>query len=220
MGRSGIAGRRKLALAEGSATYTARRAEIIEVAAAVFKEKGYEASTLQDIADRLKTDRASLYYYVASKEELLQEIVRAVLEENVAMAERVAARHLPAVEKMTVLVEEMMASFDRNYPHMFVFIEDLARVARIEGGWASSVLESRRRFEQIVHGVVDQARGQGALRDDIPDDLALLALFGMINWTHRWYKPGGGFASGEVASTFTSLLFNGLRAPADQAAPR
>jgi hypothetical protein len=121
---------------------------------------------------------------------------------------------------MTVLVEEMMASFDRNYPHMFVFIEDLARVARIEGGWASSVLESRRRFEQIVHGVVDQARAQGALRDDIPDDLALLALFGMINWTHRWYKPGGGFASGEVASTFTSLLFNGLRAPADQAAPR
>jgi AcrR family transcriptional regulator len=224
MGRSGIAGRRKLALAEGSAAYTARRSEIIEVAASVFKEKGYEAATLQDIAERLKTDRASLYYYVASKEELLQEIVRAVLEENVAMAERVAARDLPALKKLTVLIQEMMSSFDRNYPHMFVFIEDLARVARIGGGWASGVLETRRRFEKIVHGVIDQARAEGALRDDIPDDLAMLALFGMINWTHRWYKPGGGFASGDVASTFTELMFNGLRAPVildgGQAAPR
>src|SRR5947209_7217760 len=89
---SGIASRRKAAMADGSESYQMRRQEIVRVAAGVFEEKGYEAATLNDIADRLGTDRASLYYYVGSKEELLHEIVHSVLADNVAAAERIAAQ--------------------------------------------------------------------------------------------------------------------------------
>ena len=68
--QSGIGRRRAAALAEGSAAYAERRAEIIAAAAKVFREKGYRGTSLADVAESLDTDRASLYYYIGSKEEL------------------------------------------------------------------------------------------------------------------------------------------------------
>jgi len=82
--RSGIEGRRRAAIIEGKASYTRRREEIIHTAARVFRRLGYDVTTLNDVAKELSTDRASLYYYVGSKEELLHEIVRDVLQQNVS----------------------------------------------------------------------------------------------------------------------------------------
>src|SRR3989442_2745301 len=109
---SGIESRRKAALSEGNAGYTARRAEIIKVAADVFRERGYDAATSNDVAARLGTDRASLYYYVGSKEELLQEIVRDVLSQNLEAAEQVKKQKGTAPEKLQALIEHMIESFD------------------------------------------------------------------------------------------------------------
>lgn len=89
MAKSGIEARQKAALEEGGAAYIARRDEIIPAAARVFRECGFDAATLRDIADALNTDRASLYYYIGSEEELLQEIVRDVLARDLRAAEAI-----------------------------------------------------------------------------------------------------------------------------------
>jgi AcrR family transcriptional regulator len=65
---SGIGRRRAAALAEGGDEYQSKRRELIKAAATVFKQKGYEAATLNDIAELVGADRASLYYYVGGKE--------------------------------------------------------------------------------------------------------------------------------------------------------
>jgi AcrR family transcriptional regulator len=208
---SGIAGRRKAALEDGGESYHTRRQEIVKVAAKVFKEKGFEAATLNDIAARLKTDRASLYYYVGSKEELLHEIVRQVLEENVAAAESVLAQAGTPVEKIEALIEHMILSFDRHYPHMFVYVEDLARIARQKNDWARDVIAKTRRFEEIVVEILEEGRADGSFRSDLPNHISAMALFGMINWTHRWYKPGSTGSAREIAQTFTALFLDGYR---------
>ena len=77
---SGIGRRRAAALAEGGAAYTERRAEIVAAAAQVFRKKGFTATSLADIAESLGTDRATLYYYIGSKDELFHEIVRDAAE--------------------------------------------------------------------------------------------------------------------------------------------
>ncbi len=100
---SGIEGRRRTALREGNLGYSTRRLEIIRVAADVFREMGYESATLNDVAARLNTDRASLYYYVGSKEELLHEIVRDVLEDNRRTAEEVSKLPISGPEKIAAL---------------------------------------------------------------------------------------------------------------------
>jgi TetR/AcrR family transcriptional regulator, cholesterol catabolism regulator len=207
---SGIASRRRAAMADGSESYQARRQEIVRVAAAVFEEKGYEAATLNDIADRLGTDRASLYYYVGSKEDLLHEIVHSVLGENVAAAERIAAQDATPIDKIRALIEEMIVSFDRHYPHMYVYIEDMARIARQDDKWAREVVHDTKRFEAIVIDILEEGRADGSFRSDLPNDICALALFGMINWTHRWYKPGSPHRAEEIAGTFCTLFLDGF----------
>lgn len=209
--KSGIERRRIAAQVDGGAGYQERRQEIVRVAANVFKEKGFAAATLNDIAGRLGTDRASLYYYVANKEELLQEIVRGVITENVASAEKVQARAGSGTDKLAALIEDMMLSFDRNYPHMYVYIEDFARISRQESTWAKDILASTRRFEEIVVAILEEGQRDGSLRSDLANDLSALALFGMVNWTHRWYRPGSRHSPKKIAATLTAIFLDGYR---------
>src|SRR6202165_537330 len=185
MAKSGIGSRRRAALAEGNPAYAARREEIVRVAADVFRERGCEAATLNDIAERLGTDRASLYYYFASKDEVFQAMVRGVLHENVETAERVARGEGSSADKLEWLLVDMMSSFERNYPAMYVYVEDLTRIARDDSEWARDVSDSRRLFEDIVVGLLQNGQAEGSIRPDLPPQLTALALFGMVNWTHQ-----------------------------------
>lgn len=212
MAKSGIESRRQAALADGSPAYTARRDEIVRVAADVFRDKGYEVATLNDIAERLGTDRASLYYYVGSKEELLHEIVRVVIHENVGMAERVARGPGTSAEKLHALFVEMMESFEQHYPAMYVYVEDQARIARQDSEWAQDVTESSRRFEDVVVRLLKNGQSDGSIRKDLPPELTARALFGMVNWTHQWWRPNGKHKAQAIAEVFSTIFLDGASA--------
>ena len=208
---SGISRRRHAAQRRPRADYAARRAEIVQAAAEVFREKGYQAATLNDIAERLGTDRASLYYYVADKEELFHETIQGVLDSNLERAEEVYASELDPVSKLRSLVGTVLASYEANYPHMFVYIqEDMAQVAASQASWAGEMVRKTRRLERIFQSVIDDAVDDGQFRDDVSSRLAAYALYGMLNWTHRWFTPGKRFKAAELAEAFSSIFTNGM----------
>lgn len=209
MAKSGIDARRQAALEEGSAAYLARREEIVQAAAHVFRDRGFEAATLRDVAAALNTDRASLYYYVGSKEELLQEIVRQALGRDIETAEAVKRSRASTRDKIAALIEAMVNSYASNYPHMSVYIEDLGRIARQDSEWSVDVIERTRTYESLVKSILAKGQRDGTLRKDVPADLAALALFGMINWMHRWYRPNLKWSPEEVAKTFTEIFLKG-----------
>jgi AcrR family transcriptional regulator len=208
---SGIGKRRQAARDEGGAEYRARREELVRVAATVFQEKGYQASTLNDIAEQLGTDRASLYYYVSSKEDLFQEVVRGVLDANVKEANRIVKLDEPAAEKLNQLIRCLMLSYESNYPFTYVYIqEDMGRVTNVDTEWAKGMSRQTRRFESIVKEVLRDGIAARELRGDLSVDVATNALFGMLNWTHRWFKPGRGTSGEEVAATFSQIFLDGV----------
>jgi AcrR family transcriptional regulator len=213
MPKSGIDARRKAALKEGGAAYLARREEIVRAAASVFRQRGFDAATLSDVAKMLGTDRASLYYYVGSKEELLQEIVRDALKDVFQTAETIERNRMSAPDKIRALIESMVTNYIENYPHMSVYTEDLARIARQDSEWAVDVIERTRRYEELAHSVFMKGKSDGTLRGDVPVELAALALFGMINWMHRWYRPNFEFSAQEIAAAYNQIFLNGCAAP-------
>jgi AcrR family transcriptional regulator len=214
--KSGIDARRKAALKEGSAAYLARRDEIVRAAAGVFRERGFEAATLSDVAKALGTDRASLYYYVGSKEELLQEVVRDALKSVFRTAETIEHSRMSAPDKVRGLIESMVTNYVENYPHMSVYAEDLGRISRQDSEWAVEVTEQNRRYQMLMYSVFTTGKVDGVLRDDVPVELAALALFGMINWMHRWYRPNFEFNTPEIAAAFNQIFLNGCAAPASR----
>jgi TetR/AcrR family transcriptional regulator, cholesterol catabolism regulator len=209
---SGIGRRRAAALADGNEEYHARRRELISAAATVFKEKGYEAATLNDIAERIGADRASLYYYVGGKQELFQEAVRGGVEANLAEVERILKLDEGPEQKLRLIVERLLTSYEENYPHMYVYIqEDMRKVASEESEWAKEMTRQTRRFESVTIKLIKQAIEEGRFRDDIRPDVAANALFGMVNWTHRWFKPGKRLNASELADSFWTVFFDGMR---------
>jgi AcrR family transcriptional regulator len=209
--QSAIGRRRLAALADGNEEYRARRDELIRVAADVFKEKGYEAATLNAIAERFGADRASLYYYVSSKEELFQEAIRGVLDANVIEAERILALDADARQKLELLVRRLMSSYEENYPHMYVYIqEDMGKVAEEKTPWARQMKRQTRRMETITAKLISEGIENGTFRDDIRVDLVAKSLFGMLNWTHRWHKPNRQTSADDIADAFCAIFLDGM----------
>ena len=211
---SNISRRRKIALEEGSTDYLAKRAELVEIAGRQFKANGFKSTTLAEIGHKAGLDRATVYYYFASKDELFRECLREGVDANVAECERIFADPtLPTPEKLRAVIRQLMIAYDQSYPHMYVYIqEEMSRITNEKSAWAQRILTKTRSFEKIVLGLIGDLIASGELRGDIAVSIAANAVFGMLNWTHRWYQPGGKHTADEIADAFCNIFFNGMKA--------
>lgn len=210
---SKIARRRKSALSDGSADYKVKRDELVQTASRLFAERGYKSTTLAQIAEVAGVDRATIYYYVASKEELFREAVQDLVDKNAAEAQRIFRdKTLDPKQKLAQLVEALMCSYEAHYPHMYVYIqEEMHEVAGDTSEWAQTMSRHTQRWETIFIKLVNEGMTQNIFRSDIPVSISVNALFGMLNWTHRWFKPGGKRSAQEIASWFSEIFFNGMQ---------
>jgi AcrR family transcriptional regulator len=211
--QSGISRRRTAALAEGGAAYAERRAEIIATAARIFREKGFRGASLADVAESLGTDRASLYYYIGSKEELFHEIVRGAAEVNAQQAEAIRDGTGTAVDKLGHLITSLMASYSAHYPYLYVYIqEDLSKVADRRSVWARQMAAISKRYEDAVIEIVESGFKEGSIRQVGSARVIAYGIIGMVNWTHRWYREGatGMPSAAEIGGSFIEMVLNGL----------
>jgi AcrR family transcriptional regulator len=207
---SGIGKRRALARKEANPAYLAKRSEMIRAATLLFKEKGFEATTLNDIAEAFGSDRASLYYYFGSKEELLREAVGGVTQDNLEMVKALRDTDLDVRERIRQFVDNMIRSYDENYPQVFVYIqEDMTKVSGKKDPWAKTMVQQSREFEDAVLALIRDGVEDGSFRDDLDVEIVAKALWGMLNWTHRWHKPGQR-AADDIARTFTAVFLDGV----------
>lgn len=210
---SNISRRRRSAKADGSLDYAAKRGELLKIAARLFKEQGFQSTKLADIGREAGLDRATVYYYVGSKEELFQETVESVLDANIGAAKAlVDDGSLRAIDRLHAIFVTLMVSYEEEYPATFVYIqEQMHQVQSEETAWAQEILKKTREFDRTLLGFIRDAIGEGDLRADIPPRLVENALFGMLNWTHRWFIPGKGMSGREVAEAFWTIFTSGMR---------
>ena len=217
---SGIGRRRAAALAEGGAAYTERRAEIVAAAARVFREKGFNGTSLADVAETIGTDRATLYYYIGSKDELFHEIVRDAAEENAVQAEAIRDSNETSTAKLTRLITSLMASYAEHYPYLFVYIqEDLSKVSGGRSSWAREMSAINKRYDEAIVGIVRSGIEDGTLQTATSARVIANGIIGMVNWTHRWYRNGDSSMPGadEIGSAYAQMVLHGLAAGEDAA---
>tara|TARA_R110000796_G_scaffold252001_1_gene384800 strand:+ start:46695 stop:47357 length:663 start_codon:yes stop_codon:yes gene_type:complete len=212
---SNISRRRKTALNDGGAKYKAKREELIRLAADLFKEKGYQTTTLNDIANHAGMDRASVYYYVGNKEEFFREAVKGGVEQNAAHVQTLLDRDdLSTQVKLEQLVQLLMQSYSDSYPYMYLYIqEEMHKIADAQTPWAKEMLEKTKSFESAVLALIKRGVAEGQFRDDVPATLAANTVFGMLNWTYRWYTPKSKYSAKDIADVFCKIFFTGLQKP-------
>ena len=209
---SAIERRRDAARKDSTGAYQERRREIAAAAARVFYRKGYQATTIGAVADEMGTDRASLYYYISSKEALFDEVVREVSEENVSTAERIRDSDAGAPEKLRVLIESLMTSYANHYPILYVYIrENLSHVAGDRTAWSSHMRGLNRRYDDAITAIVQEGIDAGTIRAVASAKVIAFGIIGMVGWTNRWYDPHRSPHSAEdIGSGFAEMILGGL----------
>ena len=205
--------RRSLALNKGTESYQERRNEIAKVAAEIFNKRGFKGTSLSAVADALGTDRASLYYYIANKRELFDEVVREVSEANVATAEAVLAQDAPALEKLRTLVIALMSSYAAHYPLLYVYIrENLSHVESDRTAWSKYMRSLNHRYEEVFTAIVQEGIDDGTIRPLASAQVLAFGIIGMIGWTNRWFVPQKSAESAKrIGAAFAELALGGLR---------
>jgi len=211
---SSIGRRRAAARDRSGAAYKKRREEIIQAAALVFRSKGYRATTLADVAEAVGGDRASLYFYISSKEEIFDEIVSDVVKSNLAVAEEIRDSKAPVTSKLRTLIVQLMEAYAEAYPFLYVYLqENLAHVSESRQPWAADLRSINRRYEAAVEAIIQQGIDEGSVRSLTDPRILAFGLLGMVSWTHRWFNPEkSAISATEIGQAYAEVMLNGLAA--------
>lgn len=180
-------------------------AEILRAAETTFSERGYQATTLDDLAVAARISRATFYSYFSSKDELLRRMYREVISSTQASIERIAREDLPAPEKLRRIVRFIVSYLATHKPLMQVFFSELLSLTSTMN---RSVTQANRAFCDVIEGVVAEGVRTGVFIPLHPKRFTYI-LLGACNWMHRWYRPGGEWTSDIIAEEIIHVLESG-----------
>ncbi|PPK94586.1 AcrR family transcriptional regulator [Kineococcus xinjiangensis] len=204
-----------------AAPQTARRvqrydtASLLAVAVRVFTERGYDGTSMEDLARAAGVSKSSIYHHVDGKEHLLHLALERALDPLFAVLEEPAATQGPALARLEHVLRREVEVLVAELPYVTLLL-------RVRGNteterWA---LQRRRDFDAAVAALAARAAQEGDLRADLDPALVTRLVFGMINSVVEWYRPksarGGGAGSRAetdgLADAVLALALDGLRA--------
>lgn len=209
---SAIGKRRSAAREEGSAIYQKRRKEIAEAAVRVFNKLGFTGASISAVAAELDIDRASLYYYISSKEDLFDEILREVIERNAAIASRIKASKVSPRRKLREMIIALMSSYGEHYPLIYIYIrENLSHVSDRRSAWSKQMRKLNREIEEAIISIIEEGYADKSFRNVGSSKVVAYGVLGIIGWTHRWFKPGSSEVTAEeIGKTYAEMILSGL----------
>jgi TetR/AcrR family transcriptional regulator, cholesterol catabolism regulator len=211
---SGIGRRRAAAQGENRTAYRERRQEIITVAADLFKARGFRGTSIGQIAEALDTDRATLYYYIGSKEELFDEVVTDAVRANVDVALAIKDGEGSAPDKLRRLVISLMESYAAHYPFLYVYIqENLGHVGGTRADWSREMRQLNKAYEDAVVAIIQSGIDEGTIRPIAEAWVMAYGLIGMFGWTNRWFNPATSpVDAATIGAAYADILLRGMTA--------
>ncbi len=185
------------------------REEILRVAARLFRDKGYRATNLQEVADHFGVRRPAIYYYFANKVEILLEIHNRLLETLMTQLEEISAMDLSPDEKLRRAITGQVEVYATNISELAVFIGNESELPAKE---RSQARKEKRRYEEMLEGIYREGVADGTFADLDPQ-ITMFTITGMTSWMYRWYRPGGRFSPTEIADTIVNLACGGYLKP-------
>jgi AcrR family transcriptional regulator len=198
-----------MARVNGSPT---RRDEILAVAAGIFARQGISNTTVRDIGDQVGILSGSLYHHFSSKDEIVEEIIRAALDPDVELD--VAVAH-SSVDPLTALRELLMRAlrFTHDHPDVAAIINNSRH--ELSGTDRFDFIRARgTRIRAAWVAVLERGQAEGIFRADLDADLTYKAMMGAVSAVATWYRPDGTRSIEEIADAFADVFLRGITASA------
>lgn len=188
-----------------------RRASILETAARLICEKGYEGTSIQDIADAAGLTKAGLYHHIRSKEHLLLEIQNYGMD---VFEERVLHAVMPIedpLERLKACMVRNVRLVTEGWSKEVTII--LHEHATLTGEARAHINARKKRYVRFLETTFAEALRRGQIRHVNPK-VATFAFLGQVLWIYKWFRPDGQVSSDELARDMVDLFFGGLEVKA------
>ena len=183
---------------------------ILEASAHHFQEKGYTATSINDITESVGLLKGSIYYYIATKQDLLYEVIDQVHRETWGRGwERIAGMDGDALQKIRLFVAHHRTHNAENDVLMSVYFNEFHCLTDER---RHTVVDHRDRYEQFLRDLIRDGQQQQVIRDDIDPRVASIMILGMLNSTFQQSTSAtGSIPFHELEETQSDLIVAGLR---------
>ena len=180
-------------------------ASVLAVAVEVFNERGYDGTSMRDLAERLGIAKSAIYHHVTGKEELLRLALDRALAGLATVTQRARALPAPAIERLEYLVRGSVEVLEAESPYVTLLL-------RVRGNTdvERAALDQRRAFDRFVAELVAEAVRDGDIRPDADAMITARLLFGLVNSIVEWYRPDRRAGAASLADPVCALAFDGL----------
>lgn len=185
-----------------------KQAEILAAAVRLFHEKGYHATSMQDIADAVGLQKGSLYHYIPGKEELLALIIHSVIAQYNARLEAVSTMNLPVRQRLELAVRDHLRGIADNLAMLTIFLRESYALPPDR---QALIGEESARYNRMFEELYQEGVRTGQFRPLDPK-LVVRTVLGACNWFHRWYRPDGAQPVEELAASMVDMLLEGIAA--------
>jgi TetR/AcrR family transcriptional regulator, cholesterol catabolism regulator len=179
---------------------------LLDTAAELFWEKGFAATTTREIAAALRIQQASLYYHMASKEDLLYQIFGSSLHQFLVDVPAAVHQVRDPRERIRVLIRVHLVTLLKYQKRNMTMLTELRALSPRH---RAEVIELRERYSDFTRSSLRDAQAADAIRSDIPTAYLSLALLNMLNWTARWFRENLDPPPDQVAEVFFKLYLQG-----------
>ncbi|MFY8190326.1 MAG: TetR/AcrR family transcriptional regulator [Bacteroidia bacterium] len=183
------------------------KTQIVLAAAKLFKQKGYAASSMRDIAAALNIEAASLYHHIKNKEEILDIICFDMATKFLSAIAEVNDIYFNAEEKLRKAILH----------HVEIITEDIDKSAVFLREWRSlpesalaDFLLLRNQYENEFTRIIENGIEED-LFDNVDKKFAVLSILSSVNWINEWYSADGNMNANEIAQKISDFVMGGLR---------
>ena len=190
-----------------------KREEILTVAATQFAERGYQSTTLDQIAEKMGFTKPAIYYYFSSKEQMLVEIFEQIMERYAQSARSIAESELPPAVKLQRLFENHIDQVVTNTAWTTIFFQEEGNLPQAK---REAIREAKREYDRLLERVYEAGVREGAFKK-AESHVVISGIIGLANWLYTWYDPQGRVAPEGVKALYWEMVSRGLFAPGGRA---
>lgn len=184
-----------------------RQLQIIETAAKLIKERGFENTSMRDLAAALNIEASSLYNHISSKDEILKAICFEMAAEFIQAIQEVNDIYFDAEQKLKLAVENHITLLTQQTAKAYVFVNEWRKLKNQD---YINFVELRDEYESGFAEIVKNGEDEG-LFNEVDKKFAVLTILSSLNWVIEWYKPEGSMSAKEIAAKLTNFILSGLK---------
>ncbi len=189
--------------AERRAPYDAD--SLADVAMRVFRERGYDATSMEQLATAAGISKAAFYHHVSSKEDLLEAGMQRALGALEGIFDEAESRTGRAIDQLAYLLRRVVELEDSLLAEVTVLLR-----ARGNSPIERAALDRRRAFDHRVGDIISAAQAEGDARSELDAQLTGRLIIGMATWLVEWYRPGGALDASSVADHVVGIALHGI----------